>query len=331
MDLNLRCGIAIGKNRIDACILKKKGRDYSIESLFFYDFANEGELEDIFNALSDYIPKEILANVSFKHQSIIEHIYFYNNNTESKSNIYKDLKRDYEIELKDYIIDYEEHQIKDKTVAYVVALPKSLFNFYYGMLEKQKKLKLYSFETHSVSIRRAANEFLEGDYLLGCAIFKDYSVISACSQGKVLALRNLRYSWSELINSLCNAGGITQEEAERLIREKGLEEPDDGNEEEEAVYRSISEAFDQFTIEIQRTIDYITTVQKIGDIQKIITIGEVNKIKKLENYISRLFSLETTRFQPQKLIEFNEEIDFSAIDKMNYLEVCIGAALREVK
>ncbi len=331
MDLNLRCSIVVGLSRIEVCLLKKKGKNYKVESLAFYEFEDEKEIDGIVNNISEHLPKDVLTNVSFKHSSIIEHIYFYSLKTDVRSNVYKDLKRDYEIELKDYIIDYEDNEFADRKIVYVVAMPKTVFDFYYKVLSSQKKLKLYSFETHGSSLKRAVNEFEGGGYILECPIFEDYSSILVCGDGKFLAQRNLRYSWRDLVNSLATPDSITDEEVEKLLEEKGLEEPSSEDQNDQPVYQNISNAFDQFTIEIQRTIDYLTTVQKMGRVERIITIGKINRINKIDRYISRLFSLETVKFQPQKLVEFGDDIDFSIVGNMNYFEVCIGAALKEVQ
>ncbi|AEA34105.1 hypothetical protein [Hippea maritima] len=331
MDFNLRCSIAIGPSEIDVCLIRKKGKNSVIESLAFYEFEDEKEINNIIDSIAENLPKDVLTNVSFKHSSIIEHIYFYKSNSDIRSSLYKDLKRDYEIELKDYIIDYEENKFEEKNLIYVAAMPRSVLNFYYSILSKHKNIKLYSFETHSVSLRRVVGNFLGDGYILGCAIFKDYSTISACKDGKALAFRNLRYSWNELVGSLAKSGGISKKEAENLLQKKGFETVDEKNQEEQLIYESISGVFDQFTIEIQRTIDYITTVQKIGKIEKIVTIGQINKVNNINKYISRLFSLETVEFKPQKLIEFGQDIDSSILDNTSYFEICVGAALREIK
>ncbi len=332
MDVNLRCAVVIGPSQLDVCVLKKKGKTYVINSIAYYDFEEEKEIEDIVYNLAENLPKEILTNISLKHQSVIEHVYFYKGNTEIRSSVYKDLKRDYEIELKDYIIDYEENSVSDRKVVYVVAIPKSILDFYYDFFYKTKKFKLYSFETHNVSLKRVVNRFLGDGYFLNCAVFKDYSAILACRGNNILAIRNLRYSWKELVDYLCEAGGISGEEAEKILKEMGLREPDqESQEKDKLIYKSISEAFDQFTIEVQRTIDYITTVQKIGNIERLVSIGELNRINKVDSYISKLFSLETVKFEPQKIVEFDDKIEFSVLEHMKYFEVCVGAAIREIR
>jgi len=331
MDINLRCAVVIGPSQLDMCVLKRKGKTYVVKSIAYYDFEEEKEIEDIVYNLAEHLHGEILTNVSLKHQSVIEHVYFYKSSVDVKSSVFKDLKRDYEIELKDYIIDYEEDDVSDKKIVYVVAVPKNVFDFYYSMFQKEKKFKLYSFETHNVSLKRAVSRFLGSGYFLNCAVFKNYSSILVCKGNRVLAIRNLRYSWKELIGYLCEAGGISEEDAEGVLRERGLKEPKQGDQEKDIlIYQSISEAFDQFTIEIQRTIDYITTVQKIGNVEKLVSIGELNKINKVESYISKLFSLETIKFEPQKVVEFEDEIDFSILKNMEYFETCIGAAIRQI-
>ncbi len=331
MDLNLRCAIVIGASQVNMCLLRKKRKKYSIESIAFYDYNDEKEIGDIVYSISEHLPKGILTNISLRHQSVIEHVYFYKSNTDIRSSVFKDLKRDYEIELKNYIIDFEEGEIGDRKIAYVAAIPKNVFDFFCDFFSESNKFRLYGFETHSVSLKRSIREFLGGGYMLNCIIFKDYSIISALKDDIVLAMRKLRYSWNELVRSLSSSGGISLDKAEEFLKKKGLKEPENEEEYDKLIYGSVSDAFDQFAIEIQRTIDYITTVQKMGKVEKIITIGEVNKINKIDNYISKLFSLETIKFQPQKLVEFGEDIDFSALENMNYLEICIGAALREVK
>ncbi len=331
MDLNLRCAVVIGTSQVNVCILRKKRKKYLVESVAFYDFDEEKEIEDIIYNFSEHLPKGILTNISLRHQSVIEHVYFYKSNTDVRSSVFKDLKRDYEIELKNYIIDYEEGKVGDIKIVYVVAVPKNVFEFFYGFFEKSKKFRLYGFETHSVSLRRSIREFLGNGYMLNCTMFRDYSMISALKDDVVLAMRKLRYSWDELVRSLSSSGGVSLDKADEFLRNRGLKEPENGDEEDRLIYDGISNAFDQFAIEIQRTIDYITTVQKMGKIEKIVTIGEINKINRLDNYITKLFSLETIKFQPQKLVEFGEDIDFSSLEHVNYLELCIGAALKEVK
>jgi Tfp pilus assembly PilM family ATPase len=127
------------------------------------------------------------------------------------------------------------------------------------------------------------------------------------------------------------AGGISDIEAGEMLSKYGLLDKDLDDERRIAFYNAVTSAFDRFSIEIQRTIDYLSTVQKMGAVESICTLGFVNRIKGIDAYLSKMFSLKANKVETQKMIEFDDDVDFSLIDKMLYFDICVGAGVRSVK
>ncbi len=335
MNLSSVHSVVIGPKQINYCNITKKGKSNILNAIAYYDFNSDKfeELEGIIDSISETVGKSALFNISVIDTSVIKHIYFYKKGAINiKANILRDLKNDYEIQLKDYLIDYEEEELEDKKVAFVVAYPKSSFEKLYKYFKKHKNIKLFSLEAGIVSIKRLINSlFAEDKTRLCIRMDKSFSNIFVLHKDSVVVDRELQYGFDNFLRDIVENGGTDEKTALDVIQNIGLYQDEHPTEEETNAYEIISSSFDKISIEIQRTIDYISSGHKIRGVDKMITLGFINKIKKSDIYLSKLFSIKADKLEASKAVEFDSSIDFSMVNDMLYFDVAVGAAMRSLK
>jgi len=334
MDFRTVCGIVIGPKQVNYVLLQRRKNNVLLLAAAFYEFSfdRQDEFKDIVASIEGFLPKNTLTNISVIHPETIEHLFLYDSNVANvRANIYRDLKNSYEINLSDYLIDYEEFEVSGKKVAFVNALPKYVFDLFYTAFKDHKKLCLFSLETPVVSLRRVVNEF--------CRKYADVLVFNMCDEFSriftlkrynIIVNRQVQGGFSSILKDMEREGGITEEEAKKLIYDRGFSDKDLDDEQKKAFYMSLSESFDRFSIEIQRTLDYLISVQKMGGVESICTLGFASSIKNVDKYLSKMFSMKAESLKLKKEIEFADEVDFSIVEDMLYFDICIGAALRRV-
>ncbi len=334
MNLKTTHSIVIGPKQVNYCSIVRKSKHSMLNTLAYYDFNFEkpDEIADIIDSISDITKRDSLFNISILHSSIIKHIYFYKKGVVNvQSNVFRDLKNDYEIQLQDYFIDYEETETEDKKIVFVVALPKKLFNSIYKHIKKHKNMKLFSLEIDIVSLKRLVNSFYNGDDVTLCIRMNaNFSTIFAIKSNTVVVSRELQYGFDNFTQDISQYGGVDIEKAAAVMESIGLHEDESFSEEETKAHEIIVSSFDRMSIEIQRTIDYLLSNQKIVGIDRIVTIGEINRIKKSDVYLSKLFSIGVEKLETSKLIEFDSTVDFSLVKDMLYFDISVGAALRSL-
>ncbi len=333
MNLNTTHAIVIGPKQVNYCNITKKSRRNMLNSLAYYDFSFERveELKDIMESIGDIAGRGAVLNISVLHSSVIKHIYFYKKGTTKvKTNVFRDLKNDYEIQLQDYLIDYEESELEDKIAVLVVAFPKELFNKIYYYIKNQSDFRLFALEIGMISVKRLISNVYNGNDIMLCIrMDSDFSNIFAIRNGAIIVSRELQYGFYSLAKEISQYGGINIEKSITIMENIGLQENHDYTEEELKAYNTIVSSFDKMSIEIQRTIDYLLSSQKKVGIDRIITIGSINRIKRIDVYLSKLFSISAEKLESSKLIEFDSSIDFSALKEMFYTDIVIGAAMRK--
>ncbi len=334
MNLNRVASVVIAQDQVNYCKTLKKGNNITLEAMAYYDFSFERmeDLKDIFSSISSLNEENTLLNLSIMSSDIINHIYFYKKDAKDiRSNVMRDLKNDFGLALQEYLIDFEVYEFVDRTIAFVVAMPKALFDKCYGAIKPHSNIKLFSTETDIVSLRRLVNTLHTSSGMKLCFNFsKNHTGMFVIKEGAVTVVRNIQYGFEQFVKEICERGGVDRAKAISIIENTGFAADESSTEQEWNAYNIMTDAFDRISIELQRTIDFATSTLKLGAIDHIITLGFANRIKKADVYISKLFSMQTEKLEAAKIIEFDSSVDFSLIKEMNYFDTAIGAALRRL-
>ncbi len=335
MNLNIVASVVIGPNQVNYCRVVRKSKAPVVDSVALYDFGydNMDDLDGIMESINSLVAKPTLVNLSIISSDVIKHIYFYRRDAQNvRSNVMRDLKNDYEIKLQDYLIDFEETNLENKKIVFVVAMPKALFEACYEKIKNKGNLKLFALETDVVSLRRlVALSMQPRDGMELCFNFaRDHTNIFVMDGTSVLVDREINYGFDEFVKDLASAGGVGEEEIINFLEQKGFSVDEGSSESDMNAYQVLTDVFDKMSIELQRTIDYVISNQKLGAIDGIVTLGSINRIKKADVYLSRLFSMKVEKMETAKKVEFDSAVDFSIVAQMHCFDVAVGAALRKL-
>lgn len=334
MNLKKTHSLVIGSKQVDYCSIVKKGKRSILNSLAYYDFNfdNFEEIDEIIESVSEIAGKDALFNLSIMGHNVIKHIYFYKKGAANiKANVLRDLKSDYEIQLQDYLIDYEAEELEDKKVVFVAAYPKGDFDKLYGFIKKRKNIKLFSLEIGMVSVKRLINSFYNKNETKLCIrMDKDFTNIFALKGDIIVVSREIQYGFDGFVDDIMESGGVDKQKALDVLENIGLYKDENFTQQEQQANEIITASFDKMSIEIQRTIDYLSSSRKMGGVNKIITLGFLNFIKKSDVYLSKLFSVGVEKLETAKMIEFDSSVDFSMVKDMFYFDVAAGAAMRDL-
>jgi len=334
MNLKKIHALVVGPKQVNYCSIVKKGKRNILDSLAYYDFDfnNFGEIEEIIESVSEIAGKDALFNLSIMGHNVIKHIYFYKKGAANiKANVLRDLKSDYEIQLQDYLIDYEAEELEDKQVVFAAAYPKEDFDKLYGFIKKHKNIRLFSLEIGMVSVKRLINSFYNKNETKLCIrMDKDFTNIFALRGDIIIVSREIQYGFDGFVDDIMEFGGVDKQKALDVMENIGLYKDENFTQEELQVNEIITASFDKMSIEIQRTIDYLSSSRKMGGVNKIVTLGFINSIKKSDVYLSKLFSVGVEKLEAAKLVEFDSSVDFSMVKDMLYFDVAVGAAIRDL-
>ncbi len=335
MNLNRVGSVVIAPGQVNYVQTLKKGSGFMVEALAYYDFSYSSmdELKGIFDSLASLVEKDTLFNLSLISEDIIKHIYFYKKDARDlKTSILRDLKSDFGLTLQDYIVDFEVYDLIDRKITFVVAMPKELFDKCYQAIKPHAHIRLFAVEPGIISLRRVANTLNTDSGMKLCFnLSKNHCGIFVIKDGALAIVRNIQYGFEQFIDELSEKGGIDRNKAISIAESSGFSITEGSSEEEIKAYEAMSEAFDRISIEIQRTIDFAISTLKLGNIESMITLGFANRIKKVDAYLSRLFSMKVERLEPAKKVEFDSSIDFSLLKEMYYFDTALGASFRRIE
>jgi Tfp pilus assembly PilM family ATPase len=324
--------IAMSEMSIDFMEVNRKRNSNQLISYGSYtlDLNDLDQFNEIISTIAQTVKKPYYTGISIIHRDVLRTTFIINNTNDLKTSILQFVKKTYEISLSDHYIDFITEDISNnKTLVFFAAIPKKTLDPLFDIFNKHD-FKLLFLEIASLSALRHVEEQFDYNFFLYIHFDYHLSSIVIVKDSMIYAIRYVNLGFEDMIDSLSESAGISQEKAESLFFEYGVKEiePDIENFEiMKNIHNDIISSLDKLSLEIQRTIDYFTITYKQPTTKNFIISGTITKIPEYDKYLSKLFSVNIDVEDNKQVLTVSENItpDFSS---MHYPFVCIGAALR---
>lgn len=320
--------IVVSEEKVNHCIFTKKRKDLMLDGAASYSFSydNFDDFSHIVNEIKNNAGKNKYLYIDIIDREIIKNVYrLPKDNSNIKSQIYNNMKDDFDISLSEYYIDFIVNEGENANMVFASAIPRNLCDKIMDEFT-EKGFKALGMETDYNSLRRVAANAIEGKMFLHMHVRNSESVLYIADDNLSYVEREINIGFEEIIKNVASAGGVSTEEARITVLEFGLQSSFDSDEDENK-FNTISEAVDRISVEIQRTMDYYFQIHKTGGVEMILITGEILNIKEYKKYLQNLFNIETAAYEAANEITVNINNDIDLNDVGNLTE-SIGLGLK---
>ncbi|KAA0257354.1 hypothetical protein FHQ18_09920 [Deferribacter autotrophicus] len=288
----------------------------SVLEPFYFAKCSYSTFDELISSSQQFIKESNskFLKIIYAGAELIDAVYFFSKNLPNiATEIFQKLKNDFEIELKDYLIDYAIYEGDYDLAVYVCCFPKHIQNLF----EKVKQTKLIS----AFSDVYAQNLFYQNEEQTTLFVnVRSYNSTLIIKQSETIFLtRGVNVGYEQIIENVATKGGVNSADVIKYLQEIGVENYE--LEEKKIISDTIKNSIDRISLEIQRTIDYYNRFIKKGSINRIYITGKLNNIKALTKYYSKLFNIKTDLIITEQNIK---ETDYD-LDNFDYLTEILGA------
>ncbi|BAI80719.1 hypothetical protein DEFDS_1251 [Deferribacter desulfuricans SSM1] len=250
-----------------------------------------------------YGGSDLLDRVEFLNRNIMNH----------SAEILKRFKSSFDIELKDYLIDYSLYESENEYVAYICGIPKH-FEELFHKIKNAKFISCFS-DIYATSLFFTN----ENEISLKLNVRNNNTVLCITESNNILFTRGLNIGLKSIAQKIATDGGVSINSVFDYLADVGVDDYE--TEEKQAISTTIRDNIDRVSLEIQRTLDYYNRYISKGKVESINIIGKFNSIKSIEKYYNKLFNLKINKTIPENFIaESNHEFD-----DFDYLIEILGA------
>ncbi|MGA1862872.1 hypothetical protein OWM07_08310 [Deferribacter thermophilus] len=273
-------------------------------------------IDDLIKDIKDHISESKNKYLTFIYcgSELLDKVEFINKNIMNiPAEILKRFKNTFEVELKDYLIDYSLSETDSEYLAYICGIPKQ----YESIFTNLKNVKLLS----CFSDIYATSLFFkdELDISLKLNVRDKQTIIFISSGENILFTRGLNIGYNHIIEKISIDGGVPTEKVIDYLENVGVDEYE--TDEMNNISSTIRDNIDRISLEIQRTLDYYNRYINKGSVNSINIIGRFNRIKAIEKYYNKLFNMKVIKTVPENYVA---ESNFNFED-FDYLIETLGA------
>ncbi|MGC8924669.1 hypothetical protein [Calditerrivibrio sp.] len=321
IDVKVINTIAIGEDRINHAVFRREKGYLKLlnYSYFDFDFNDIDRFKLIAKDLKSFSDRDLFTNITFVARETIKEIFPIKGNPKDvKMDVIEHIKDAYMVELADFYFDYTISSVEDLMVCYAVLFPKKIGEVIFRDLTKEG-FKLITAETDCDSYKRGILKLRDENHFLLLHIRRLDSVFMIFKDGVMMLERQVINGFSDLVDGISLQMGITPENAEEHLVNKGLDKMKNGDDE----YAIVASVVDRLSMQIQRTLDLYFQTYRGGPPSNIIITGMGVKIPDLDKYISELFALPAFKESFMKLMGTEIDLDFKRLDYLDAM-ICLG-------
>ncbi len=328
MDISARLSIAVTDGFVEALLIKGQPIKPVITDAWVKEIDRDIEIKDFVKELSQTLKDPVATVVTFHSPSSVhEQLYMYGKDENVKVNIYRDLKRDFDIELKENWVSYESAVCGDNICVYAGCFPISKGNFYYRAFSG--KLRVNAFETFTISLKRGIYHLYPDETVLACMTYKNYSKILLTKNRRILAVKDIKFSWDEMVNRTAEVLKKSIPDTISFLRTSGFEKADGVD---DSVYMTMADVLDPLISGLQSVYDYVKSAKSVfGSVDRVVLMGDVTNIRYVDAYVERVLDLETKKSYLFDLADIGEGLTMDFLKTMKFLDVLVGASMRRVR
>ena len=339
----LLVGVDIGSHAVKVCQLQKARGGYELVALGSAalppDAVDDGALKEpeqvgevitrLFKNLKLGKNTKIAISIS-GYSVIVKKIKLDVMEEEQLEKYLKDEAEQYiPFDIADVYLDFQDLKTNreefDQTDIMLVAAKKEVIDGYLNML-RSIKLEPLLVDVDGFALENiwsTVNKENENIALIDIGAGK--MNINIIIQGTSVLARDINVGSRKLTESIANAFGIEQDEAEKL--KLGIIPAGDRQQELEQIFERICTSW---VFDIQKAIDLYKSKNADRPLKKIVLSGGGSKVQGIAEYISRETKLDVIRFNPFAVMKFNEKkIDRDYIDAIGpEMAIAAGLAIR---
>lgn len=324
MDISARLAVAITDSRLEAALFYGFPFQPELVRVWAFKLTKKEDTLVALREIDQALKESVITIASFSLPSNVhEQLYIYGNDEDVKAGVYRDLKRDFEIELKNSWVSMEAVNLNGRVYVYAASMPVSVGNFYFETVSSAKKMKINAFETFNISVKRGIHNLFQGKNVLACFSYGNRLQMMLVRNRRILAFRRVDFLWKEMVNKVAKSMRCSFSDAVSFLRTKGFEKSEDVD---ESVYITIAESIDPVIDELQRMLDYVRTYHEMfGAVDKVVLMGDLTGVKLIDTYMEQTIDISVIKS------DFSGLVKEEGRENSQFLDILIGAASRRVR
>ena len=329
MDISARLSIAVTDNSIEALFVDGLPYNPTIKDAWCFNINESADIESASRTISRSLKEAAVTIVSFHLPSVIhERLYVYEKKENIKANIYRDLKNDFGIELKENWIAYESTICRDNICVYAGHCPVTRGNFYHRVLSSNK-IKINTFETFTISLKRNIRYLYPGENVVACFTYQDYAKVLYVRNRRILIAKDIDFSWGKVVEEMSKVLGMSIADTTSFLELHGFEKVEGVSDD---VYITLAKTIDPLVNGIQSVLDYIRSAGDVfGEANRIVFAGDIARLRYVGVYVERLIGVRVGDMSPIDIVDIGGSLTVDMLRTVKYLDILIGGALRRIR